>query len=127
VLKDQRKKIRGGLHATEEIVRKLWPDQPVEVFRLLVNRDIEVVLFSMALTKDNAKKKAISNYLLHSRNIKPILKGNDLKELGIPQGPVYSEIFRKIHEEKLVGRLKTKEEEMEFVKKHYRKIVKTGK
>lgn len=127
VLKEQRKRIMEGLRATEEIVRKLWPDHPAEVFRLLVNRDIEVILFSMALAKDNAKKKAISNYLLHSRNIKPILKGNDLKELGIPQGPVYSEIFRKIHEEKLMGRLKTKEEEIEFVKKHYKKMVKSGK
>ncbi|MFZ5997276.1 MAG: CBS domain-containing protein [Nitrospirota bacterium] len=127
VLKEQRKRIMEGLRATEEIVRKLWPDHPAEVFRLLVNRDIEVILFSMALAKDNAKKKAISNYLLHSRNIKPILKGDDLKELGIPQGPVYSEIFRKIHEEKLMGRLKTKEEEIEFVKKHYKKMVKSGK
>ncbi|MCL0067178.1 hypothetical protein M1N54_04800, partial [Thermodesulfovibrionales bacterium] len=62
-------------------------------------------------------KKAISHFLLELRNTKPLIKGDDLKGLGIPPGPSYSEILTKILNEKLMKRLDTKEEEIEFVKR----------
>lgn len=110
-------KILKGLHAAQEILRRLKPDNPVEIYHLLMSRDIESVLFSMALTRDSEKKKAISHFLLELRNVKPALTGNDLKNLGIPPGPEYSDILRKILNEKLMKRLHTKEEEIEFVRR----------
>ncbi len=114
-------KILKGLNAAQEILKRLKPDNPVEIYHLLIGRDIEFILFSMALTQDNEKKKAISQFLLELRNIKPALKGSDLKNLGIPPGPEYSEIFKRILDEKLMKRLYTKEEEIQFVKKAYLK------
>jgi tRNA nucleotidyltransferase (CCA-adding enzyme) len=110
-------KILKGVHAAQEILRRLKPDNPVEIYHLLMSRDIESVLFSMALTRDSEKKKAISHFLLELRNVKPALTGNDLKNLGIPPGPEYSDILRKILNEKLMKRLHTKEEEIEFVRR----------
>ena len=110
------------LQVVQDILRRLDPDDPVELYRLLSGRDIESVLFSMALTPDSEKKKAISRYLLHLRNMKPSINGTDLKALGIPQGPVYSEIFRRIHAEKLMGRLGTRDEEIAFVKENYKGV-----
>lgn len=109
-------KILNGLHAAQDILRRLKSEDPVEIYRLLIDRDIESILFSMALTQDNDKKKVISHFLLELRNIKPALKGNDLKALGIAPGPEYSKILNRILDEKLMKRLQTKEEEMEFVK-----------
>jgi tRNA nucleotidyltransferase (CCA-adding enzyme) len=126
VLARLKERILKELQAVQDILRRLDPDNPVEIYRLLSGRDIESILFSMALTADSEKKKAISRYLLHLRNVKPLIKGADLKALGIPQGPVYSEIFRNIHAEKLMGRLGTKEEEIGFVKRIY-KGVKQGR
>jgi len=108
-------KMMKGFEASGAILKNLKPDSPVETYHLLTGRDIEVVLFSMALTQDSEKKKAISHFLLKLRNIKPLLKGQDLKNLDIPPGPEYSKILRKILNEKLMKRLQTKEEEMEFV------------
>jgi tRNA nucleotidyltransferase (CCA-adding enzyme) len=105
------------LHAAQEILRRLKPGNPVEIYHLLMSRDIESVLFSMALTRDSEKKKAISHFLLELRNVKPALTGNDLKNLGITPGPEYSDILRKILDEKLMKRLHTKEEEIEFVRR----------
>lgn len=112
-----REKILKGLSASQNILRRLKPDNPVEVYHLLIKYDIESLLFSMALTDESEKKKAISHFLLELRNIKPILRGDDLRLLGIPPGPEYSRIFKKIMDEKLMKRLQTREEEIEFVKK----------
>jgi len=108
-----------GFEAAEAILKNLKPDSPVDIYHLLAGRDIEIVLFSMALTQDNEKKKAISHFLLELRNIKPLLKGHDLKNLGISPGPEYSKILRKILDEKLMKRLQTKQEEIEFVKRKF--------
>ncbi|MDI6801108.1 MAG: CBS domain-containing protein [Thermodesulfovibrionales bacterium] len=110
-----KEKIVNGLRAAEEIIKKLRPDDPVSIYHLLEGYDIETVLFSMALTENSEKKKAISRFLLELRNTKPFLKGEDLKKLGIPPGPVYSEILKKILDEKLRKRLKTKEDEADFI------------
>ncbi|MCL0030128.1 CBS domain-containing protein [Thermodesulfovibrionales bacterium] len=109
-------RIIKGLQNTGNIL-KLQPDNPVEIYYSLKGQDIEVVLFGMAVTQDNERKKAISHFLLELRNTKPLIKGDDLKGLGIPPGPSYSEILTKILNEKLMKRLDTKEEEIEFVKR----------
>lgn len=111
-----RDKILNGLYETDEILKQLKPESPVEIYHLLTGRDIEAVLFSMALTQENEKKKAISNFLLELRNTKPVIKGDDLKNLGISPGPLYSRIFKEVLNEKLMKRLNKKEEEIEFVK-----------
>ncbi len=121
-----KERIAKELQAVQDILRLLGPDNPVEIYQLLSGRGIESILFSMALTQDSGKKKAISRYLLQLRSLKPLLKGTDLQALGIPQGPVYSEIFRRIHAEKLIGGLNTKEEELAFVKKIYKGVKQVG-
>lgn len=111
-----RDKILKGLEAAQEILKRIKPDNAVEIYHLLRDHDIEFILFSMALTHDNEKKKAISQFLLELRNVRPLLGGNDLKNLGITPGPEYSEILNRILDEKLMKRLHTKDEEIEFVK-----------
>lgn len=114
--------ITRGLQNVPEVVRRLTPDHPVQLYYLLAGCAIEEILFSMALATDSEKKKAISHYLLHLRSIRPLVKGSDLQEMGVSQGPVYSEIMKRIHDEKLMGRLVTKEEEREFVREFLRPV-----
>lgn len=117
VSKQIEEKIMQDRYSSHEILRKLNPDNPVETYHLLTGRTIESILFAMASSKDNDKKKAVSQFLLELRTIKPIIKGADLIGLGLNPGPVFSEIFSKILTEKLLKRLNTKEEELEFAKK----------
>lgn len=109
-------KIISDRASTQDILRRLRPFNPVEIYHLLTGRTLESILFAMASCQDNEGKKAISHYLLELRTIKPISKGSDLIGLGLKPGPIFSEIFTKILNEKLMKRLNTKEEELEFAK-----------
>jgi tRNA nucleotidyltransferase (CCA-adding enzyme) len=61
-------------------------------------------------------REEIKRYLFVYSKVYPELKGGDLKELGIEPGKQLGEILKKLREEKLEGRLKTKDEEIAFVK-----------
>jgi len=61
-------------------------------------------------------REEIKRYLFVYSKVYSELKGGDLKELGIKPGKQLGEILKKLREEKLEGRLKTKDEEIAFVK-----------
>jgi tRNA nucleotidyltransferase (CCA-adding enzyme) len=111
--------IRQGITEAAAILSQLPARDPASLYHLLSGRDPEVILFAMASTKDIRKKKDISHFLVDLRKIRPLLKGNDLKRLGIPQGPVYTTILNELRDERLRGTVKTEEDELSFIRKRY--------
>ena len=65
-------------------------------------------------------EKSLIKFLTELRGIKVLTTGNDLIKLGYIPSKQFSEIFDSILKEKLRGNLKTKEEEIEFIKKESR-------
>jgi tRNA nucleotidyltransferase (CCA-adding enzyme) len=59
----------------------------------------------------------MSNYLLELRKIKPLLDGEDLKRMGVEPGPMYSKLLKQVLLERLRGKLKSRDDEEEFVRK----------
>jgi tRNA nucleotidyltransferase (CCA-adding enzyme) len=112
--------ILESISDADEILRKLPSHDPATLYHLLADSRIEIILFSMAVTKDVYKKKDISHFLVDLKKITPFLKGSDLKKMGISQGPVYKLILKELLDEKLRGRLKTEEDERKFVMKRQR-------
>lgn len=110
-------KIASTLTDAAIVINKLKGDSPVETYRLLISRPLESVLFIMAAS-DKRQKKGVSQFLIEFRRTKPLLNGKDLKALGVSEGPVYSVIFEKLLDERLRGKLITKEDEIEFLKNH---------
>jgi tRNA nucleotidyltransferase (CCA-adding enzyme) len=107
--------ILKGISQAREMLKRFPLSDPVELYRALSTLKLETVLFSMALSKERQTQKAISKYLTELRNIKTILKGTDLKKMGIKPGPIYSEILDKLLDEKLRGNVKSLEDEERFV------------
>lgn len=105
-----------GISQARNLVRQLPADDPVEINKILSCLKLETILFLMALSKDRRKQKVISHYLTELRNVKTFLKGDDLQKMGIRPGPVYSRILKALLEERLRGRLKSREDEEKFVK-----------
>jgi poly(A) polymerase len=49
----------------------------------------------------------------------PLVRGGDLIALGLTPGPMFSEILRQIEDHQLGGDLESREEALEWVKRHY--------
>jgi tRNA nucleotidyltransferase (CCA-adding enzyme) len=80
----------------------------------------ESLLLLMALSQDEEIKKAVSDYLTNSSRITTHLGGKDLRDLGISPGPVYKKILDTLLYARLDGKVETREEEINLVKKKYR-------
>lgn len=111
------KRVLENIENAQKTLKLLTSEDSVEVYSLLKPLNIETIILMMIFAKD-WQKRAISKYLTKLKDIKPLITGSDLKQLGIEPGPVYRKIFEMVLREKLKGRLLSKEEEIEFVK-HY--------
>ncbi len=79
---------------------------------------IELILYMMAATKQEKVKRSISNYFTRLRHIDTSIKGKDLKKMGHEPGPVYREILQAVLDAKLNGQIKTRSDELVFVKNY---------
>ncbi|MBI4651083.1 CCA tRNA nucleotidyltransferase [Candidatus Desantisbacteria bacterium] len=89
---------------------------PSNIYKLLNPLPPEVILFIMANTRNNFVRKKISLFLTHYKEQKPFISGNDLIALGIKPSKKFKNIMEEILYLKLDGKIKTKEDEIEFVK-----------
>ena len=81
---------------------------------------IELALYMMAATKHESVKRSISNYFTKLRHIDTSIKGRDLLKMGLEPGPIYRKVLKAVHDAKLNGELKTRNDELVFVKDYVR-------
>ncbi len=86
-----------------------------DLYWVLIDFNTEYLLYIMALAKHEDTKKAISLFYTHHRNIKPYIQGRDLLKIGLKPGKIFKKIMDSVLNEKLNGKLKTKEQEIQFV------------
>jgi len=90
-----------------------------KIYYILKPLGLQALLFTMAKAKDERQKKAISLYLTRLRDLKPELTGDDLMKMGYPPGPGFKRILTSLLDERLEGRIKSREEEVKFVKEQF--------
>ncbi len=73
----------------------------------------------MAKTEQEETRRAISLYFRNLKEVRPELRGRDLKDMGITPGPIYREILDELLNGRLNGELNTREEEVSFVRKRF--------
>ena len=78
--------------------------------------DLSILIYYV-MTQDKAVKRFYD--VLHE--IKVLITGKDLIELGFIPSPYFNELFERVLNEKLEGNLKTKKEEIDFVKQFIKK------
>ncbi len=88
-----------------------------EIVRLLERFSPEIILFMMAKTGRADTLMAISEYVNTLRNVRQLLTGKDLIEMGYEPGPVFGSIFDALREARLDGRVATEDDERELVRK----------
>jgi tRNA nucleotidyltransferase (CCA-adding enzyme) len=93
--------------------------KPSEIYHLLEDLGTEWLLFIMAKTQQEETRRAISHYFRDLKEVRPKLRGRDLKNMGITPGPVYRRILNQILDGRLNGELSSRQEEIDFVRKHF--------
>jgi len=96
------------LNANQTAVVGLKPSQAVE---LLEGYSIKALEVLSSAVEDEKIKSVLTKYLSEWWYIKPRTTGHDLKKRGIPPGPKYTEILRRLRAAWLNGEVKNEEEE----------------
>jgi len=88
-----------------------------ELYHLLQPLQMEALLYITAKGGEEVKKE-VSRYITHLMEIKTALSGNDLKKsFGLKPGPEFKKLLAGLLDAKLEGVVKTREEEMKWVKR----------
>jgi tRNA nucleotidyltransferase (CCA-adding enzyme) len=69
-----------------------------------------------AATDPDGVREQCLDYLTKARHIRPLLGGNDIIALGVPEGPRVGEMLRRLRAAKLDGEVKSRTDEEHFVR-----------
>jgi len=115
-------KVIMGIEQAETILKQIEKRGTAErskIYNLLRPIYTESLLFAMAKTDKNYIKMTISLYFTQLKRTHCLLNGEDLKNLGIAPGKIFKRILDDLLEAKLDGRVKSKKEEINFIKENY--------
>ena len=99
----------------ELLNKKIKDDEKDEKIYSIFHKLNEISIVAYYIFSEN---KAVERYLKVLKDIKVLITGNDLIELGYIPSPKFAQMFEKILKEKFKGKLKTKEDEIKFLKKY---------
>ncbi|MBI2252329.1 MAG: CCA tRNA nucleotidyltransferase [Armatimonadetes bacterium] len=92
----------------------------MENFLEIKNHSLDVLFLSQAGISSGDYKnflKILASYFKVNWSFKPLLNGDDLKQLGFTPGPDFKRILRRLSFLQLKGKIKTKPEAINFTKK----------
>jgi tRNA nucleotidyltransferase (CCA-adding enzyme) len=124
VLEREGGEVIGALEVSRAVLEKLarlfydYEEPPQSlVRRACEGTSTEALLFAMATTRDERKRRAISLYFTRLSSISTLVTGKDLMQMQIPPGPVYRKLLDGLLDHKLDTRIATKDEEMAWLAK----------
>jgi tRNA nucleotidyltransferase (CCA-adding enzyme) len=89
--------------------------KPSEVVGMLEGYSFKALEVLSAALPEGEIKTILSQYISDWWHVKPKTTGHDLKKRGIPPGPKYNEILRRLRAAWLDGEVKTEEEEKKLL------------
>ena len=100
-----------------QVLEKKLPIKNSDLYAILSLFKTELLLYMMAISRNEESQKAISHYYTQLRDVKVIIRGRDLLKLGIPPGPAYKKMIQAVLNARLDGDINNFDEELIFVKK----------
>ena len=103
----------------------IWPQlgadnqKPSDTYHLLHDLDpaaLQAYTRIKALAKDSVPWSRLHDYLDRLRHIRPAIKGDYLRDQGVPPGPIYKRLLNDLLDSKLDGELPTRDDEERFVR-----------
>ena len=107
------------LETLEEVTAELEQyDRPSQIYLLLSPyKPLSLILFAARSSKNI--RRQVWHYLTHLSQVKPLLNGNDLKNLGFKPGPLYKQILDDVLAATLDGKISDRAMAQEYVKSKY--------
>ncbi|MBI4180474.1 MAG: CCA tRNA nucleotidyltransferase [Chloroflexi bacterium] len=90
---------------------------PSRVYRLLHGYSQSALIANLLASDSPVVQGHIRLFRDKLRYVKPSLTGNDLIKMGVPPGPRMKEILQQLHGARLDGKVKSKKEEEELVRR----------
>ncbi|MEE8047105.1 MAG: hypothetical protein V3T49_09700, partial [Dehalococcoidia bacterium] len=90
--------------------------RPSEVAEILIPIPLESIRAYIAVGPPLPRRDRLMEYIDKIRFVKPDLTGDDLIEVGIPQGPIIGQLIDVVRRAKLDGVVNSKQEELELAK-----------
>jgi len=112
--------LKAGKKMYDEVLRLLSSPadiSPSKVYSLLRGVDREIILIIMSRSGSELSVSRIRRYLTEYRYVSSEVKGGDLKKLGIPPGPDYKKILNELLSARLDGEVRSREEELDLVRR----------
>jgi tRNA nucleotidyltransferase (CCA-adding enzyme) len=92
---------------------------PSRVYRWLAEAPVDVILGVMARAERPELRRAIGDFLTAKRRTRPLLRGNDLKAIGLRPGPIYRDILASLLYARLDGLVESRDDELRFVRRRF--------
>jgi len=89
--------------------------KPSEAVELLEGYSIKALEVVSIAGQDEKIKNTLTKYLSEWWHVKPKTSGHDLKRRGVPPGPKYNEILRRLRAAWLDGEIRTEDEERKML------------
>ncbi len=118
-MRERARKALGELKSWQKQAKASGEARVSGLYRIFSSVSVEGLLFLMCKYTNEDARKLISHYLTKLRDVKIDINGNDLVAMGVEQGPLFSEILRRVLMAKLDGLAETREEQLEMAQKHY--------
>jgi tRNA nucleotidyltransferase (CCA-adding enzyme) len=89
--------------------------KPSDIYQLLRGYATQAIRANAVATDSLIVSELLKLYLNKLSTIKPFLKGRELKQIGVSEGPKMGELLKVLHEAKLNGEVRTREDEEKLV------------
>jgi tRNA nucleotidyltransferase (CCA-adding enzyme) len=102
----------------EKLLRRKKSILNSEIYFLLKDIPVEVLLYLMAKTTSTGIKKVISQYFTQLQNVHCLVSGDDLKQMGIKEGPIYRQLLNDLLVARLDGHVMSRDDEMRRIREN---------
>jgi tRNA nucleotidyltransferase (CCA-adding enzyme) len=85
----------------------------------------EQALYVAYLTSGNKERHYLLKYMTDWKDVKPYTNGHDLKACGLPPGPAYQNLLRRLREAWLNGEINSRQEELNLLERLMDSVEKT--
>jgi tRNA nucleotidyltransferase (CCA-adding enzyme) len=118
-----RKKLIHDRETCKESLRLLERDKnwsPETIYNQFCGLSVEAIIYFLAVASADRANQYVDTYFAkYYKQAELSLTGDDLLKMGIKPGPVFQSVFKALRAAHLKGAIKTREEEVAWVKKQF--------